>query len=94
MTMPAIESYLHCAGYAQAYYTLLDGRRVEVRNGCVVDAVSRHTLAGSDEAAEYLLKRARLTAEERHWIETEGRVLFPASASTDMTRGTRTRMNA
>lgn len=65
--MPTTPSTIQSFGTPQTY-NLADGRLVEVRNGCVVDAKTRDTIAGSREASDYLLKHAVLTQEQREWI--------------------------
>lgn len=68
---PATPAYCHSQGSPQTY-TLRDGRTVELRNGCVVDEESRHTLAGSRQATEYLLTFGKLTQEQREHLEEWG----------------------
>lgn len=89
--MPTCESTIQSHGTPRTY-TLKGGREVEVRNGCVVDAATRTTLAGSREAAAYLLDRARLTDSERDWLETWGSRVFCSAQATPMSRNEIARM--
>lgn len=73
--MPCHESPIQSFG-APTTFPLKDGRTIEIRNGCVVDAETRYTLAGSREATAYLLEFADLTPEQREWIEYWGADVF------------------
>lgn len=50
-------------------YRLRDGRTVEMRWGCLVDQVTRHTVAGSEEAYQFLCDHAVLTKNEREHLD-------------------------
>lgn len=89
--MPAAPNYCQSRGVARTY-TLKDGRTVELRNGCVVDQQTRHTLAGSNESVTYLLSKAKLTAEEREWLTEFGLATFQAASGTPMSRNEVARM--
>ena len=61
--MPATESYCQSTNIPEAY-RLHDGRTVELRWGCLVDAVTRYTVAGSDDAYDFLMVNAVLTSDD------------------------------
>lgn len=75
--MPATPSFTQSRREPQTY-RLRDGRTVELRNGCLVDSETRHTLAGSNKSTAYLLANAKLTADERAWLTEWGDVTFDA----------------
>lgn len=84
--MPTTECLCQSQGACQTY-RLRDGRTVESRNGCLVDAATRHTVAGSDDAAYFLLTNARLSEDERYEIETKWRWVWPTLGRTKMSVG-------
>ena len=65
--MPASESAIQSHGTPECY-RLTDGRYVEIRNGCVVDPKTRETLAGSEEAGDFILAHGKLQEWERELI--------------------------
>lgn len=91
--MPAAPSTIQSHGTARTYI-LKGGRPVEIRNGCVIDSATRTTLAGANVAADYLLERARLTDDERDWLDYWGRAAFKAAGATPMSRNEIARMKA
>lgn len=82
---PAEPTYTHSYG-TPLTYVLHDGRTAEVRNGCLVDAATRETIKGSDEAADYVLRHAKLSPEDRRWIADWGRWVFPFAGRQAMSR--------
>lgn len=83
--MPARESFLHSQGVPLTY-TLLTGVDVVIRQGCVMDALNGRMLAGSKDAAQYLLDFAILTTEQRGWMYDVGRCIFPTCGNQPMSR--------
>lgn len=76
--MPCKECHCHSYGIADEY-RLQDGRWVEVRNGCVVCQETRATLAGSDQAADFLLMHADLSEAKRREIDEHKRFAWPGA---------------
>jgi len=91
--MPATPSTIQSHGTARQY-TLKGGRAVYMSNGCVVDRATNVTLAGSNVAADYLLERAKLTDDEREWLDCWGRAAFKSAGATPMSRNEIARMKA
>lgn len=89
--MPAAESFTQSIGTPRTY-RLKDGRTVELRNGCVVDTVTRYTLAGSGTSKAYLLAHAKLTDDERRWLEEWGDDVFHSASGTPLSRAQVARM--
>lgn len=85
--MPATENLCQSIGCPQTYTLANDGRRVELRNGCVVDTVTRHTLANSREACQYLLTHCRLSDEQRDWLSYWGSYAMRSSDYTPQRAG-------
>lgn len=81
--MPAIECLCHSGGSPQTY-PLLDGRLVEIRSGCVVDAESREVLANSSESQNFMLMLGDLTRTERQWWEEWGGHVCESASVTGM----------
>jgi hypothetical protein len=69
--MPANESLIQSHGSPQII-PLLDGRKCELRNGCLVDAATREVLTGSLETTAFVLDHGKLTDTQRRWWQDWG----------------------
>jgi hypothetical protein len=78
--MPATESLTQSIGTPQTY-RLLDGRVVELRNGCLVEFLTREVVTGSHQTAGYLLDHAKLTNDERLFWSVWGDILCDRMSS-------------
>lgn len=78
--MPTRECLTYSKGTAEEY-RLVDGRYVEIRNGCVICQETRYTIAGSDQAADFLLAHGDLSKAAREDIDYHKRFAWPAAGA-------------